>query len=120
MAVCKGCGVEAGLLSSYCPKCASERWVTPQAEGAGRDPREDGHAASAAAPAAWRGSATLCVLLGLACMAIGAYLLVDPTVTVPGYAGIGTDKVANIHMMTLGETLAIVGAIFLAAGIRPR
>ena len=44
----------------------------------------------------------------------------DPTITVPGYAGIGTEKVANIHMMTLGETLSIVGAIFLAAAMRPR
>lgn len=31
----------------------------------------------------------------------------------------GARAIANIHRLTLGETSSIVGAIFLAAGIRP-
>ena len=128
MGACNVCGADAGLLSSYCSKCARERWVTPpEATDQAEQLRPDGlaqrtteDARVSPATAAWRGSTELCILLGLACLAIGAYLLIDPTVTVPGYAGIGREKVANIHMMTLGETLSIVGAIFLAAGIRPR
>lgn len=131
MATCKRCGSkDAGFLSDICGKCCNEIYGPKAPSG---ELRPDGlkqdhdQTAQPVAPAGpqgtaedWRGSAALCILLGLACLAIGAYLLIDPTVSVPGYAGIGREKVANIHMMTLGETLSIVGAIFLAAGIRPR
>lgn len=131
MATCKRCGSkEAGFLSDICGKCCNEIYGPKThpgelgPDGLRQDSDQSAQPESPAViggqPVDWRGSATMCILLGLACMAIGAYLLIDPTVSVPGYAGIGREKVANIHMMTLGETLSIVGAIFLAAGIRPR
>lgn len=130
MATCKRCGKEkAAFLSDVCGKCINEMYSQKASseehgsDGLKRDSDQAELPASQAMStqqAAWRGSTELCILMGLACMAIGAYLLIDPTVSVPGYAGIGREKVANIHMMTLGETLSIVGAIFLAAGIRPR
>lgn len=127
MATCKRCGKEkAAFLSDVCNSCSAELCAPPELRPDGLRKEPDNAAVPPAAtdtksqPATWRGSTELCILLGLACLAIGAYLLIDPTVSVPGYAGIGREKVANIHMMTLGETLSIVGAIFLAAGIRPR
>ena len=130
MATCKRCGSkDAGFLSDVCGKCINEMY-SPKASS--EEPGSDGlkrDSDQAELPAAqaistqqatWRGSTELCILLGLACLAAGAYFLIDPTIEVAGYAGIGTEKVANIHKMTLGETLAILGAIFLAAGIRPR
>lgn len=122
MAMCKRCGHRrVGLLTEYCGECA------PLAYSSGNtvesDTTQEPPAAPVngpASPQAGGGSAGACALIGLACLAIGGYLLIDPTITVPGYAGIGTEKVANIHMMTLGETLSIIGAIFLAAAIRPR
>lgn len=120
--MCKRCGERrVGLLTDYCEKCASAAYSSGAA--AESDPTPSEAAALTSTPAVPRsagGSAGACALIGLTCLAIGAYLLLDPTVTVPGYAGIDTEKVANIHMMTLGETLSIVGAIFLAAALRPR
>lgn len=128
MAVCKGCGADAGLLSEYCSKCAHDRWVTPPDDAASKSElRPDGLAPPsdrlAPAPASatyWRGSTELCILLGLACLFAGGYFLINPTVAVPSYAGIGTDQVVNFQKLVMGATLSLVGAIFLAAGIRPR
>ena len=124
---CKKCGErESRFPSDLCAQCSDELCAPRELRPDGLNPNPEpmsGPPQQVAAPsnhAPWQGSAALCILLGLACLAIGTYLLIDPTVTVPDYAGIGTDKVTNIHMMTLGGTLSIVGAIFLAAGIRPR
>jgi hypothetical protein len=63
------------------------------------------------------GSAPLCIALGIAFMLAGGYfLLIAPG----GSTEFGARAIANIHRLTLGETSSIVGAIFLAAGIRPR
>jgi uncharacterized membrane protein len=59
-----------------------------------------------------RGSDVACVILGVLFLVVGLYFLLNPS-------NAGSD-VANMHRLTLGETLSIMGAIFLAAGIRPR
>ncbi|WP_311950446.1 hypothetical protein [Halomonas piscis] len=51
--------------------------------------------------------------VGIASVLIGGFVLVNPT------AG-GESNVANFHMLTIGETLSIVGAIFIAMQWRPR
>jgi hypothetical protein len=64
----------------------------------------------------YKGSAGWCIGLGLLFLAAGAwFLVVDPT----GGEVMGR-SIVNSHKVTLGQTAAIVGAIFLAAGIRPR
>ena len=59
------------------------------------------------------GSERGCTLLGLICLAAGAYLLVGN----PSAAGA---DVVNLQRLYLGQTAAIVGSIFLAAAWRPR
>jgi len=59
-----------------------------------------------------RGSVVACVILGVFFLVVGLYFLLNPS-------NAGSD-VANVHRLTLGETFSIMGAIFLAAGIRPR
>lgn len=59
--------------------------------------------------------AATCILLGIAFIAVGSYFLfVEP--------GVRTEygEVANLHRLTIGQTLAIMGSVFLAIGIRPR
>lgn len=56
-----------------------------------------------------RGSAATCVLTGLLFLGVGLHFLLW-----------NTSEVVNLHRLTLGETFSIVGAIFLAVGIRPR
>jgi hypothetical protein len=56
--------------------------------------------------------------LGIVFLAVGFwFLLVSPG---EGDAAILGQTVVNLQRLTIGETSAIVGAIFLAAGIRPR
>ncbi len=75
------------------------------------------------------GSATRafwCTLIGLALVAAGAFFLFiqrgEPGVEIPyGVApGLGGRGVANLHRLTIGQTLFISGVIFLAAAWRPR
>jgi hypothetical protein len=66
------------------------------------------------------GSPRLCLFLGVSLMVLGGYFLLNPSVPVDNGFGIAVSYVANIHRLTLGETFFITGAIFLAAGIRPR
>lgn len=63
------------------------------------------------------GSATACLATGTLFLVVGLYFLFNPSE--PGAYG-EVSHVANIHRLTIGETLSIVGAIFLAAGLRPR
>lgn len=61
-----------------------------------------------------RGRADICITLGLIGLALGFYFLyVEPTSST-------STTTVNLHRLTLGQTATIVGAIFLAAGIRPR
>lgn len=63
------------------------------------------------------GSEHVCVGLGIIFMVIGFYLLLNPTGADADTLG---SRVVNLQLLDIGETCAIVGAIFLAAGIRPR
>jgi hypothetical protein len=58
-------------------------------------------------PSDWRGSAVLCIVLGLAGLIGGFALLLN-------------DSHMYAQKVAVGEAAAIVGGIFLAAGIRPR
>ena len=59
-----------------------------------------------------------CIALGIMFMLVGVYFLV----VAPGEAtGIGAlPQVADLQRLTLGETCSLVGAIVLAAAVRPR
>src|SRR5207244_2090346 len=63
------------------------------------------------------GSTFLCVVLGLAFLGVGAYFLLNPNESTTELFG---RSIVNMHRLAFGETSSIVGAIFLAAGIRPR
>lgn len=64
------------------------------------------------------GSATLCVWVGVILSVIGIYfLLVSPSAD--DASGLST-SVVNLQRLYIGQTSAIAGAIFLAAGLRPR
>lgn len=68
-----------------------------------------------------RGSASLCVWLGVIFLAIGAWFLLNPSTEFGGsLQSSGFPAFINIHRLYIGQTSAIVGAIFLAVGIRPR
>ena len=117
MAICKACGVEkAGFMSDLCSNCMDKP--------AAPSPSAQSIASTAASPTAQsfistqeQGSASTCLALGVLSLLIGLYFLIDPTTGSSSEYG---SQVANIHKLTLGETFSIMGAIFLAAGLRPR
>lgn len=55
---------------------------------------------------------------GIAFMLVGVYFLATAPSESTGFDAI--PQVANLHQLTIDETCSIVGAIFVAAGIRPR
>lgn len=63
----------------------------------------------------------LLTILGLLCAGVGLYyLLVEPSVPdATDFLGTGRG-IVNLHRLYLGQTLTIVGAIFLAVAWRPR
>ncbi len=64
------------------------------------------------------GSEALCITLGLLFGCIGLwFLVVSPSIGTVELLG---GDVVNLHRLALGETSSIVGAIFLAAAMRPR
>jgi hypothetical protein len=109
MAVCMTCGVEkAAFMSDLCTRCVDKAIPAPKVErvppaGTTRMPE--------------KGSAASCIALGVVALLIGLFFLIDPSSGSPEY---GMPHVANIHKLTLGQTFSIMGAIFLAAGLRPR
>ena len=52
-------------------------------------------------------------VIGILMLIVGGYVLIDPTIG-------GGSEIANIHLLSVGETLSIVGALFIAAQWRPR
>ncbi|MGE4366186.1 hypothetical protein [Thermomonas sp.] len=109
------------MFTDYCGACA------PLAYSSG-DPIEsdaapEAPAASASTPGIAHGnggSTVACAWIGGVCLAVGGYLLMDPTSAKAGPLGIDIGKVVNLQLLTIGQTLAVMGAIFLAAAIRPR
>jgi hypothetical protein len=65
----------------------------------------------------YRGNAGLCIILGLVGLIGGVYILLNPA---DSSAEIFGRSIVNQHRLVIGQTLTIVGAIFLAVGIRPR
>ena len=73
---------------------------------------------SATGAGAHGGSTGACIALGLTLLLIGAFvLLVAPGEDGAEFAG---RQFVNLQRLYLGQTAAICGAVFLAAGIRPR
>jgi len=63
------------------------------------------------------GSAELCIIIGMAGFVLGLYMMLNPSDSSLEVLG---RNVVNQQKLILGQTLTIVGAIFLAVGIRPR
>lgn len=66
-----------------------------------------------------------CAIIGIVLMGIGAYFLVNPGVTVDtsGLSALGVaseTSIVNLQKLVVGQTCAIMGAIFFAMAIRPR
>jgi hypothetical protein len=66
-------------------------------------------------------------LLGLACLAVGVFYLVNPEAPVNiDRSSLGVfstaipESVVNLQKLIIGQTFTIAGAIFLAAAWRPR
>lgn len=64
----------------------------------------------------WQGSAAMCIALGLVSLAIGGYYLF----IAPGISDGNGTNIVNLQRLAIGITESIIGAIFIAAGIRPR
>ena len=62
---------------------------------------------------------TICFIPGLTCSVVGGYFLIVPSEGSAEFLGRSIELV-NFHRLYLGQTLTIIGAIFLAAAIRPR
>jgi hypothetical protein len=64
------------------------------------------------------GSAIACIALGIVLMWIGFdCLVVNPSITADAALGA---NIVNLQRLDIGQACVIAGAIFLAAGIRPR
>ena len=61
-----------------------------------------------------KGSAELCIFLGLGALAVGIYFLVFNA-----DGGLSSSFI-NAHAVTIGQTATICGTILLGLGIRPR
>lgn len=102
---CPACGaaLPTGSGRTSCPKCHGK--LSPESvkmqidQLAGATERE--------------GSATACVILGLAGLGIGLYFLINPSVS-------GYSNIANMHALAVGQALTVAGAVLLGLGIRPR
>jgi hypothetical protein len=68
-----------------------------------------------------RGYGPLCITLGVVFLLIGGWFLLNPASEMgESLQSSGLPLFINIHRLYIGQTSAIVGAIFLAVGIRPR
>ena len=65
----------------------------------------------------YRGNPGICLILGLVGLIGGVYILLNPS---DSSAEVFGRNIVNQHRLVIGQTLTIVGAIFLAVGIRPR
>ena len=76
-----------------------------------------------AAPATSGGSTAACATIGTLALAIGLWFLLNPSLAVETVGSYGlreTSNVVNLQRLAIGETLTIVGAIFLGFAMRPR
>lgn len=120
--VCKKCNREMpwtkatyDQASGMCKECAGER-VAAMPNPAGST--SSGARAEPTAQPTEQGSASACILFGLVLLGVGAYfLLVSPSA---GDSELFGRAVVNLQRLAIGQTAAVSGAIFLAAGLRPR
>lgn len=114
MGKCTVCGERAEPMMLMCPACIDKQ------------PVEDGEQIQAASgtevttPTSTRlfgyDKEKLCIGIGVGFMLLGVFfLLISPSV---GEA-FGS-PVVNLQRLYIGQTSAIIGAIFMAVGIRPR
>jgi hypothetical protein len=61
----------------------------------------------------------LCLVIGILLSLVGAYFLTVPSGGAADFMGRSVD-VVNLHRLYLGQTSAIVGAMFIVAAVRPR
>ncbi|HID7812680.1 hypothetical protein [Stenotrophomonas maltophilia] len=101
---CPAChaAIPSGRSSAKCPKCYAD---LPKAIV------ESNRATASAGQEL--GSATLCVVLGLAGLGIGLYFLINPSAS-------GYSNIANMHALAVGQALTVAGTVLLGFGIRPR
>lgn len=122
---CTNCGVfkperetrrtASGLLCDTCRRALDA--------GAGAEVPGDTATQAARPAAATDVRAATCIIVGLFALSVGLFLLFNPGVPVQDPAGVlrdATPEVVNLQRLTIGQTFSIIGAIFLAAGIRPR
>lgn len=115
------CGYEAGDYDVVCSKCGSGRPKSidePKLDAekhGGTD--SSGQTTGAASIFYQKGSTEACIGLGILFLLIGVCVLLYPSL---GDAEIMGRSVVNLQLLTIGQTSSIVGAVFLAAGIRPR
>jgi hypothetical protein len=121
MAKCTVCGAKTSFMMSMCDSCIEsgrqrdldaidranvERGV--QSQPLGITPTGSTSA----------GSEGACLLVGGLLLAVGFFfLVVNPS---EGGAELLGHQVVNLQRIYLGQTSAICGAVFLAAGMRPR
>jgi len=99
---CPACGAQFLSDVSACPQCRAE-YREPTATPATPVPAE-------------RGSAGGCIALGVILLAVGLSALFDPS---SGGQVFG-EPVVNLHKLAVGQACTVSGAVFLAAGLRPR
>lgn len=58
-------------------------------------------------------------VLGVVAFIVGFYLLINPTVSTSPSDSTGI-VIANNHLLTVGQTLVLLGGIFIAAEWQPR
>jgi hypothetical protein len=126
VAKCPKCELPIGEQHPYawCSECGEPLppeilYLLPgQSQKSAQDqPLIDPLPAPSVASASFKGSAELCIILGLGGIAVGGYFLLNPSDS--SIENLGRN-IINLQRIALGQTLAIVGAIFLAVGIRPR
>lgn len=109
MPKCKICGQPSrGLFFDTCWHCEYGSSLPKRSPSAADDPLSQ---KPSTPEILTRGSAETCVFFGVIFLLIGAYfLIVSPSV----------GEVINLQRLAIGHVSVIAGAIFTAAGIRPR
>lgn len=117
MGKCTKCGKKAGFMMSMCSECID----SGQQEIQKKLEQKSDATVSSPEPQKYETEDTfvfdkrVCVWSGVAFLGVGLYLLgnpVDPAVA--------SSNIVNLQRLTIGQTFSIVGAIFMAAGIRPQ
>lgn len=119
MTNCKVCGKPTGREWGICSECAAKERAERLAEPAPMPydpssiPTPKPFPRPEPSPAERdRAREDLCKVLGVGFFGVGLwFLVVQPS---------QGESIVNLQRLTIGETASIIGAIFLAAAIRPR